>query len=244
MTYKCSHYKLPQKYTKFGSSRLPVDARGNLYWTLGNWSSDMDRYHQIGIVHNAFQTWQPYFIPWEFKSTPDSESAQWKIYWVKGNVITLPDGTSWNVKDHGLFDFSKNKDTLAVQYASPDLLCLINDDIDYSFSTAGPTFFDLTKVLIHELGHGLLLGHTDQEAVKEMKKIDPAAGGGIPIMGAYYNKDARVTLDEERAIRTYHGAHLNEFRDHPTILRIMQTFAVKPEPLRRKKGCLGKILGW
>lgn len=198
----------------------------------------MDRYHQLGIIQNVFQTWQQYFIPWEFKGTQDFDSAQWYIYWVRKNIVTMPDGTKWNTKERGLFDFVGNPDTLAVQFASPNLLCLINDDHDYSFDTTGPNSFDLYTVLLHEIAHGTGLGHTDHAAIKAMKAI-----GLIPIMGAYYDKHATITPDEEKAIRDLHGAHLNEFRDHPTILRLMQTFADKPAPLKENKGCLAKLLG-
>lgn len=239
MNYTCSHSKLPQPYTVFGKERLPVDERGRLYWHIANWGTDMDRYHQIGILNEVFQEWNRYFIPWEFMPTSDFESSQWKIYWVKNNIVTMPDGSKWDTKKEGLFDFKKNKDTLAVEYASPNLLCLINDDHDYSLEAPGPNAFELKSVLKHELGHGFRLGHTDPAAVEREK-----SKGKIPIMGAYYEPGATITDDEIQAIENLHGDHLREFASHPTIARVKRLFSdQQPAPLRKKKGCLSKLLG-
>lgn len=239
MKYECAHHKLPQKYTRFGSSRLPVDKDGNLYYHLANWGTDMDRYHQIGIISNVFAEWQKYFIPWEFKSTSDFDSAQWYIYWVKGNKVTMPNGDVWNVKDRGLFDFTSNPDTLAVQYASPNLLCLINDDHDYSFTTAGPNSFDLKTVLLHECAHGFGIGHTDERTIAKLK-----TEGNRPIMAPYYDKHATITRDEEQAILDIHGSHLFEFAKHTTVLRIKKLFGDnEPTPLvKNKRGFLARII--
>jgi len=169
ITYACQ--VIPQQFTLFGGP-MPTSEAGEVFWHMVNWGTDMEKYHQIGAAVSAFSIWQPYVFPWQIKPTARPEQAQWKIYWARDNVIHLNDGTT----RPSPFNFKLHKTTLAVQYASPNLTCVINDDFDYSLNKPGPNVFNLIEVLAHEFGHGWRLGHTTR---KDDIMFDRYVGGNV-----------------------------------------------------------------
>ena len=219
--YSCQGH--PLAYTRFGDP-LPVDENGELRWHIANWGTDMARFEQIGIINNAFQWWNRYMPAFDFISTEKRQEAKWIIYWAKDDIITFPDGS----KMDSPFSFTQNPGVLAVQYASPNLVCVINDDYDYSLNTPGPNVFDLLGVLKHEFGHGMGFGHSP----------NPDS-----IMGAIYKKGNGMTPDDIQGILDVQGPLMMKFLRKPNMLMIGKLYGV-PEPIEKSqnKGCLGLLL--
>lgn len=217
MDIKYSCEGQPLAYTKFGGP-LPVDGNGVLKWHMANWGTDMDRFHQIGILSNVFAFWNRYLPAFEFVATAKEEEAQWKIYWALNDVIHLPDGSTMTSP----YSFKNNPGTLAVQYASPNLVCVINDNFDYHLDKPGPNVYELFNVLKHEIGHGLRLGHTD-------------APGDI--MLPEYSKTNEVTQDSIDAILAFHGDHMRKFLRKPNMMMIGKLYGVPDAPEKTNGGC-------
>lgn len=211
----------PRGYTEFGGP-LPVDSSYTIRWHLHNFSKDLDRWHQWAIIGNAFGEWERYTWPIRFQSTSEVELAQWHIYWVDGNKIRLPDNTSVESR----FDFTKHTPTLAVQYASPDLVLLINDSKDYSANTPGSNTFDLYKTILHEIGHGLGLGHTNHR------------DGKNDIMLPVYDPKNKITINSIRGIYDIHGKVIKRAMKELPYIKLLHsdTQAMKSNP-----GCLPSL---
>lgn len=225
MDIKYSCEGQPLAYTKFGGP-LPVDDNGVLKWHMVNWGTDMDRFHQIGILSNVFAFWNRYLPAFEFVATAREEEAQWKIYWALNDVIHLTDGSTIDSP----YSFKNNPGTLAVQYASPNLVCVINDNFDYHLDKPGPNVYQLFKVLQHEVGHGMRFGHS-----KVAKSI----------MGETYEEDSYMTKDDIQGILDLHGDHMRKFLRKPNMMMIGKLYGVPDAPEKTNGGCgiLGLLKG-
>ena len=222
MEIKYSCQGQPLAYTRFGDP-LPVDENGELRWHMVNWGTDMDPYHQIGLLSNVFQKWNRYLAAFDFVSTA-KDDYKWSIMWSLDDKIHMPDGTIIDSP----FSFNNNPDILAVQFPSPNLVCVINDNYDYSLDKPGPNVHNLAKVLLHEIGHGLRLGHTTVKG---------------DIMWDRYDPDAKITEDTINGLYELHKDQMIKFLRKPNMLMIGKLYGV-PEPIEKSqnKGCLGLLL--
>jgi hypothetical protein len=218
MIYSCNHIEanayLPASYTSFGKHRLPVDTNGCISWHVMNWGRDMEPWHQIGIINNAFTDWGRYLSPfWHFKGTSQREKADWRIYFAENSTIEGKPSP---------FDFKKSPGTLAVQYPyypgfEWSLTLIINDDHNFALKSHS---YDLYKVIRHEIGHGLRLGHNNIKG---------------SVMWPEYQENEDFHQDDIDGLHAMHKEHMSEYRNLDSVQRMIKIWGIGFE---KNKGCL------
>ena len=187
--YSCEIPK-PQSYTIASARPLPY-SNHTLKWHIVNFSPDLPHHEQIMIFSDVFAHYNYQLWPLRHLTTEKIEEAYIRIAFVEKDLI---------VKDHQRkelfkcpFDFNLEPGTLAVAYprhgGKYDGWIFVNEEYMWSIlNTTGKV--QLYKVLIHEVGHLLGLGHTD-------KKGD--------IMYFQYNPANKWTSDSIEGINTILG---------------------------------------
>jgi len=210
-------------FTSFGGT-LPLDDNDTLYYHMANDGTDLDRYHQLRILSAVWSAWEYHLWPFRFIHTEDINKADHLTFWAKDDIITFRDGRQVESD----FKFLKNPGVLAVQFSAPSGSMILNDNYDYSLDAKGPNSFDLEKVMKHELGHYMGLGHS--KAPSE-------------IMGASYDENATLTEDSIIGVQTRQAKRLQiAATNNPAAKRFTKHFVMgvidKP---KRKRSCLQRL---
>lgn len=143
---------------KQGHKLIPTE-EGVLYWSINNFTPDMEKYEVILAVQKAFDVWNKVLHPIRFESIKEWQKAHIRI--------------SFASKDHdGFFNghyplkcpvkFDGEGGVLAHAYfADPELH--MDEDEDWT-GVEGSGGVHLLTVLIHEIGHNLNIGHSSVKA--------------------------------------------------------------------------------
>lgn len=215
----------PSLYTVMGRRKLPINEQGRLYWHIMNFGQDIDPALQVGIFAKAFGDWQEHLFPWRFTSTSDPNKCDWPIFHAVKNKIHLPD----QVIDSP-YDFLGNPSVLAVQYEyAPgfdwSLAMIVNDDHKLGLQHEGKTF-DVYKIIRHEIGHGLRLGHTNVKG---------------DLMYPIYDPHYTFTKDTINGLMHVHGPHLMEFAELDRAKRFINLYLSSGKPRIKKKSWWRRI---
>ena len=211
----------PASYNLMGSRKLPIDSQGRLHWHIANWGEDIAPFHQVGILNMVFGDWQEHLFPWRFVSTSDYTKADWKIFFANKNEIKMPDGSV----QLSPYDFLAAPNVLAVQYEYYpgfrwSLCMIVNDDHQYGL-THSNHHFDAYKVVRHEVGHGLRLGHTDVKG---------------DLMFPTYDPTYQITQDSISGLMAAHKEHLREYVNSlDNAKRFISLYGLKKKIVPKKK---------
>lgn len=153
--YSCTNH-----YTQLTDKILHPNEEGKILWHITNFTPDMDKWKVIWAIEKAFAIWQPHFLPIQFESTKDKQTAHIVI--------------SFCAMDHQEetgcpYPFDEQGGILAHAFPPGDselsgqLHLDENENWQEMHSETGK---DLLTVIIHELGHCFNLGHShDIEAI-------------------------------------------------------------------------------
>lgn len=210
----------PQLYTTVSADPLPLK-NNRIYWHLGNFSDDMEPYHQIGILNAAFQNWRNELPFYDFRGTQYLNRSIWRIYFVAPDNYIYIDGKK---AFKSPFDFQVSPKTIGCHYGWVKgykyALHLFVNDNKFIYHTKGDGRIDMEVFCTHEIGHGLELGHTDVEG---------------DIMGVTYDPDATITDDSRAAIVAKHYKNMLEgVKDH-NVFKYLSGHQLNEKP--KRKGC-------
>jgi hypothetical protein len=216
----------PSPFSIMGQEKIKVDNDGIIWWHIHNFCEDIEPHHQIGVFHSSYTDWERHLFPWEFRSTSDPTKAAIHIYSAKQNKIHLPNG---DIMDSP-YDFIKAPDVLAVQWAEYSGFAqsgwmVINDDHKFGLKNTS-YIFEFMRVVRHESGHYLRLGHTN-------KKGD--------LMYPVYSPNDAITQDSIDGIYHAHGDHIKEYVKKLERARaFIRLYGEKAESdcLKNNKGCM------
>lgn len=234
VTYSCERPEAfrvvtPEKFSLIGQERIKVDDDGVIWWHIHNFSEDIAPEHQIGVFNSAYTDWERHLFPWEFRGTTDPKKAAIHIYSAKENKIHLPNGDMIDSP----YDFINAPDVLAVQWPNTSGFAqsgwmVINDD--HRFGLKNSNFiFDFMRVVRHESGHYLRIGHTD-------KKGD--------VMYKQYTPNDAITQDSIDGIYAAHGDHIKEYvMKLPRAKEFIRMYGEKIESASSpKKSCAASLM--
>lgn len=163
--------------------------RNVIYWHIHSFSPDLDQNDLIGAVRLGFDTWGNVFknagIDIAFQSTSDKSLAQINCYFSENGDSNLP------------YTFESG----VLAYALNDGRIFFNDDWNWTLALdpAGIKFVD---VHVHEIGHQLLLDHTDAHLDIMQPYIDPT--------GQNY-----ITNDSIDGVKTVYSEFIKPTEDDP-----------------------------
>lgn len=151
------------------------------YWHIdeNNLSSDMEKFKIIYAFSQAFLKWQPNLNPITFEPTSNINQAQIVIRFMVNGNPDLPEAF-----DDGVLAYAYAPNLESLDYRADMYL---NDEYEWNDILTDDSIV-LFNVVVHELGHTLNLGHSNN--IKD-------------IMYPYYQPTAEVTITKDTAVGIY-----------------------------------------
>lgn len=125
-----------------GAYTVPV-----IYWHLTEETPDMDTAANVEAFRAAFEIWQLPLAPIQLESTSEKSKANILIHFANNGDKDLPIPFDANTLAYAYFPVGNRSDIW------------VNDRLNWA-SMHSPTHYNLKKVIAHEIGHSLNLGHS------------------------------------------------------------------------------------
>jgi hypothetical protein len=166
--FKCLHTSR-SNYSLITPGEHLKPVSGKIYWHVDESSltSDMDKYKVLFAFSKAFKVWEEVLSPIVFESTGDINQGQIVLKFKKNGDIGLP--------------YQFEPETLAYAFAPQGTSLGIHSDIYFNDAYKWdeihkPDSIELFKVVVHELGHTLNLGHQTKDITDIMYPIYQSTG--------------------------------------------------------------------
>lgn len=160
----CLHTVKSGKYSTIspGESLTPIN--GKIFWHIdeSTITADMEKYKVIYAFEQAFKAWQPYLGSIIFEATGVKDSAQIVISFKTNGQPGLPEAFGPNVLAYAYAPSGTSLGLYADLY--------VNDAYRWD-EIHKPGGFFLFKVVVHEIGHALNLGHQTNDFVDIMYPV-------------------------------------------------------------------------
>lgn len=174
------------------SKAAPFNKKREIFWTVINYSKDLDTSTQMITLIDIFLAWERRMPFMYFKRTDDITKAWIKIWWTDKNGDCKDKNGKFLKKSE--FDFSRNPGVLAVAYRGTGDI-YFNDALYWSIKNdKSKSSYNLVVAGKHEVGHILGIRHTSADG---------------DIMKAEYNETNDFTGDTDDAIEVLFGHIIN-----------------------------------
>lgn len=135
---------------------------GVLKWSVGNWSTDLEKHEQVIAFKDVFRHFEFINYPLRYESTSNIKEAYFKIYFVLESGDIILEG-----KKKFKCPEKLESDTLAIGYAPYGGVwqghIFINDSFFWNMKENSESKKLLIPTLIHEVAHCFNLDHIDED---------------------------------------------------------------------------------